>query len=111
MNPQMQHMPNPPARPSQDAGTPQMAAPTAPPLQPLALQPAQDDSVNNQAASEPTQLSEVEMDRAWIDRARSLIEHTMGDPFTQSREIAKLRAEYLKARFEKHIKVSEEHKK
>lgn len=58
----------------------------------------------------PQPDSEEDMDRVWVDRVRDVIANTLDDPYAQSREIAKLRAEYLKFRFEKHVKVHEEPK-
>jgi RecA-family ATPase len=83
----------------------------AAPAVPLALQQA--DTVASAAqqlapptASESSALSEMEQE--WVDKTRAIAEQTKGDPFTQSNEIAKVRAEYLRVRFDKHINVTED---
>jgi len=54
--------------------------------------------------------SEVEMDKAWVDRAVVLLDKTREDPFLQSQEIARLKAQYMQSRFEKEIKIAQEQK-
>lgn len=81
--------------------------PPPPPVPPSTPQPA--------AASPSAQVpvavpDEAEMDKAWVDRAVVLLDKTRDDPFLQSQEIAKLRAQYMQSRFDKQIKVAPEQK-
>jgi hypothetical protein len=46
-----------------------------------------------------------ELDKEWINKAKLIVEQTKHDPFTQSREIGRVKADYLKIRFNKHIKL------
>jgi len=46
-----------------------------------------------------------ELDKEWISKAKLIVEQTKHDPFTQSREISRVKADYLKIRFNKHIKL------
>ena len=46
-------------------------------------------------------------DEEWVSKAKDIIEHTHGDPYTQSIELSKLKAQYIKARYNKDVKVSE----
>lgn len=50
----------------------------------------------------------VVADDEWIERARDIVERTQADPYTLSREISRIKAEYVKARYNKDIKVVEE---
>ena len=56
------------------------------------------------------QAEEVDtpFDEEWVAKAKAIVERTHTDPYAQSREISKLKAQYIKARYHKDIKVSEE---
>ncbi len=47
-----------------------------------------------------------DLDKEWIAKAKLIVEQTRHDPYLQSREIGKLKADYLRIRYNKHIKVS-----
>jgi hypothetical protein len=64
--------------------------------------PAQDHPVNSSADALEA------LDQEWVDKARDIVEQTKGDPFTQSMELNKVRAGYLKARYNKELKVRED---
>jgi hypothetical protein len=48
------------------------------------------------------------LDQEWIDKAKAIVEQTKGDPFSQSKELNKVRAGYLKARYNKELEVGED---
>ena len=50
-----------------------------------------------------------DLDQEWVNKAKDIVEKTKGDPFTQSRELSKVKAEYLKSRYNKQISVGEDH--
>lgn len=50
-------------------------------------------------------LSDEELDQEWVNKARDIVEQTKSDPFTQSNELHKVRAGYMKARFNKELNV------
>lgn len=91
---------NPPAAGPTTASVQQQTTPIPLPQQP---QP-QTTPIVQQAPSE------VEMDKAWVDRAVVLLDKTREDPFLQSQEVARLKAQYMQSRFEKEIKVAQEQK-
>lgn len=73
----------------------------------------------NQAAANPSVPNvqpnlavpdEAEMDKAWVDQAVVVLDKTRDDPFLQSQEIAKLRAQYMQSKFDKKIKLAQEQK-
>lgn len=47
-----------------------------------------------------------ELDKEWINKAKLIVEQTKHDPYIQSREIGRAKADYLRIRFNKHIKLS-----
>lgn len=49
-----------------------------------------------------------DLDQEWINKAKAIVERTKNDPFVESREISKAKADYLRTRYNKHIKVAEE---
>jgi hypothetical protein len=86
------------------------AIPPPPPSGPTLSQPTASSS--SLGAQQPIAVApdEAEMDKAWIDRAVVLLDKTREDPFLQSQEIAKLRAQYMQSRFDKQIKIAQEQK-
>jgi hypothetical protein len=48
------------------------------------------------------------LDEEWINKAKAIIEQTKNDPYIESREISKAKADYLRIRYNKHVKVAED---
>lgn len=46
-----------------------------------------------------------ELDKEWINKAKLIVEQTKQDPFTMSKEVGRAKADYLRIRFNKHIKL------
>jgi hypothetical protein len=57
-------------------------------------------------AQAPMQPSQI--DEQWIALAKDVVSKTSEDPYLQNRELAKVKAGYLRARYGKEIKVSED---
>lgn len=49
-----------------------------------------------------------DLDKEWVAKAKLIVEQTKNDPYTQSKEIAKVKADYLRIRYNKHIKVGQD---
>lgn len=92
------------------------AHPAGPP--PVTMQP-----VNSTSATTPqTTVSPVPtvaaagddstdaLDEEWISKAKAIVEQTKHDPHMESMELSKVKAEYLRIRYNKHIKVAEQSK-
>ena len=47
------------------------------------------------------------IEKAWVEKAKAIVRSTHGDPYSQNRELHKIKAEYIKKRYSKDIKVSE----
>jgi hypothetical protein len=99
-------MPAAPEMASQPAA-PAFAAPAAAPLSPTLPSP---QPIAAPAAPLPVASSDDndELDQEWINKAKAIVEHTKNDPYVESREISKAKADYLRTRYNKHIKVAEE---
>jgi hypothetical protein len=54
--------------------------------------------------AEDTDLIEKE----WVLRAKQIVEHTREDPHEQQRALSQMKADYMKKRYNKDIKLSEE---
>lgn len=47
------------------------------------------------------------IEKEWVDKAKEIVAQTAHDPYLQNKEINKVRAEYLKKRYNKELKQSE----
>lgn len=47
------------------------------------------------------------IEKEWVDRAKRIVEHTKHDPHLQNKEMNTMKADYLKKRYNKDIKLSE----
>ena len=76
-----------------------------PQVRPLSPHPltSSDDPSSQQAV--PT--NEEELDRLYVQKAKKVIAQTHDDPYMQSQEIGKVKADYLKTRHGKELKVAE----
>lgn len=70
-------------------------------------QPVQPQPISSNSQI-PTSEPSDELDKEWISRAKHVVEQTKQDPFMQSREIGKIKADYLRVRFNKHISLGKD---
>lgn len=104
--PQALHLPQPTTGQGSDvawSGTPQPATASDP------------HQGSYQAGIPPTPAVQADeqsdaLDQEWIAKAKMIVEQTKQDPYLQSKELSKVKADYLRIRFNKHIKVSPEQK-
>lgn len=47
------------------------------------------------------------IEKEWVDKAKQIVEHTKHDPHKQSKEMNVMKADYLKKRYNKDVKLSE----
>lgn len=88
-----QSMPPMPQQP-QIGGVP---ASSQPPQQPVG-------SAGSPAIADDTDLIEKE----WVLKAKEIVERTKHDPYQQNKEVERIKADYLKKRYNKEVKVTEE---
>lgn len=74
----------------------------------------QTDSNNNNVVNDTPKISVPEtandtdlIEKEWVIKAQSIVNKTIDDPYKQSRELTALKAEYIKKRYNKDIKVVE----
>jgi hypothetical protein len=48
------------------------------------------------------------LDEEWVQKAKAIVDQTKADPYQQSREISKVKANYLKTHYNKDIKVADD---
>lgn len=101
-----------PAAPEKDTSAvkaPPIALPQDMPDAPAPTLPSDDMADDDSAQtlpSLPTSEGHVDL-RPWVDKTKEVIASTKDDPFTQKREISKVKAEFIKNRFNKVIKAED----
>ncbi len=86
--------------------------PAASPLSTSVVPPAPTQSSQNDAAAagQATALAANDTDlieKEWVVKAKSIIEKTKDNPHEQTRDMSKFKADYVKKRYNKELKVSE----
>lgn len=71
---------------------------------PAPIQTPQSNLTNAPVSADDVDLIEKE----WVTKAKQIVSATKNDPYTQNREISKFKADYLKKRYKKDIKVEKE---
>lgn len=56
----------------------------------------------------PEDDTDTAFDEEWVNKARAAVLQTQADPYLQSQLLGKVKAQYIKLRYNKDIKVSEE---
>lgn len=52
----------------------------------------------------PDEAADVDLiEKEWVEKAKQIVEHTIDDPYTQQEELGKIKAEYLKKRYNKDV--------
>jgi hypothetical protein len=106
--------------PTPEVGTEHAHENDAPPIIPsipsdqaqlLAQSLSANDSTDSPSASSiPTNMDDTDalIPKEWVERAKRLVDQTRGNPYEQSREFNKLKAEYIKQRYNMTIKVADD---
>lgn len=57
----------------------------------------------------PTEAQDTDLiEKEWVERAKQIVEHTREDPYEQLRALSHMKADYLKKRYNKDIKLTDE---
>lgn len=48
------------------------------------------------------------IEKMWVQKAKKIVDETVGDPFKQNLQINKMKADYIKKRYDKDVKFIEE---
>jgi hypothetical protein len=73
-------------------------------IQQAAALPADQQTVTTQSDDNDDKALDIE----WVNKAREIVERTHTDPYLQSQELSRVKAQYVKARYNKDIKVGED---
>lgn len=86
-----------------------MQAPTPVPIPPLPGAPQSVTVPQAGAASDnPVLAEDVDLiEKEWVEKAKAIVNYTKDDPYRQNKEINKMKADYIKKRYNKDIQVSE----
>lgn len=85
----------------------------SPPLIASPQQPQADNQVKDSSQAPSTGLQAQDADlieKEWVERAKAIVAHTRNDPYKQKSEMSKVKADYLKKRFDKTIPIDEHSK-
>lgn len=104
-------------RPPEMAAAPEQAgqavAPPILPTVPLPEPPAMPAAVVSSGAGAATQDNPAQasddsdlIEKEWVTKAKRIVERTRHDPYKQSEELTLFKADYMKKRYNKTIKVS-----
>lgn len=91
-----------------DVMTPQPAAPMQPGAMPSPSMPTAPAPLTAEAAAAGGPEGEDALDQEWVAKAREIVLRTHADPYLQSKELSKIKAQYIKVRYNKDIKTVEE---
>ncbi|MCA9330558.1 hypothetical protein KC957_00780 [Candidatus Saccharibacteria bacterium] len=83
------------------------ALPGDPPAQQPTLGSA---PVAQPATNDPTMIADDAdlIEKEWVTRAKAVVEQTKMDPYVQNKELGKVKADYIKRRYNKDIKAAGE---
>lgn len=76
--------------------------------QPLAQPMPQSQASNSLSADSPAIADDVDLiEKEWVLKAKGIVARTKDDPSAQSKDMNRFKADYLKTRYNKDVKVSE----
>lgn len=90
--------------PPLDPAAPAQVPPAVAPADPFAVTP----KLAQQISSIPPEANDVDViEKEWVNHLKEIAARTATNPFIQQQEISRAKADYLKKRYNKDIKVSE----
>ena len=101
------------------AATPPAATPTPAsqqPLQSVASPPAQPAASAGPIQNDPSTVSTAQLmaddvdliEKEWVVKAKAIVAQTKDDPYKQNQAMTQVKADYLKKRYNKDLKVTSE---
>lgn len=74
------------------------------PAMPMPAQPVVQDDTSTPSVNTPSVASDDDLiEKEWVDKLKSIITLTAGDPHERAKVVAQLQADYLKKRYNKNI--------
>jgi hypothetical protein len=84
------------------------APPPMPPLPPDPTSTVLPAGITS-AAGMPMIADDTDLiEKEWVEKAKQIVERTSHDPYLQSKELNKLKSDYLKKRYNKDLKLGDE---
>lgn len=95
-----------PAQPGGQVAT-ALPLPPAPTAQQPIMQPQQPQQVQGIASTAALTASDDKdlIEKEWVNKAKAIVERTQSDPYKQSEELTMVKADYMKKRYNKVIKL------
>ncbi|HMH30851.1 MAG TPA: hypothetical protein VK534_00035 [Methylomirabilota bacterium] len=90
------------------AKAPAIPAPTIPlPASPTPVTPPQSNGSAIASSATAAILDDDDLiEKEWVNKAKQIVEKTRDDPYKQSEELTVVKADYMKKRYDKTIKIS-----
>ena len=98
--------------PSSTQSAPAQAPPTVPPPA-VSAQPAQSVAPDPAVAQTghpgaPAIADDLDLiEKEWVEKAKAIVAQTIHDPYNQNKEMNKFKADYMKKRYNKEIRVEQ----
>lgn len=55
----------------------------------------------------PEEANDIDLiEKEWVLKAKQIVQHTYEDPYAQQAEISKMKADYMKKRYNKDVKIA-----
>jgi hypothetical protein len=96
--------------PTQPAGA---VPPMAPPLSPIVAAPlpptgAAASATHSIHPAAPPTADDIDLiEKEWVDKAKAIVAQTRTDPHAQNQQMNRFKADYMKKRYNKEIKLNE----
>lgn len=93
-------------QPAQNSGQPTAATPpSAPPSSMMQHDDSQQTVPSSRALIPvPEEAGDNDLiEKEWVLKAKQIVEHTAEDPFVQQQELSKIKADYMKKRYNKDL--------
>jgi hypothetical protein len=85
----------------------QAASSIALPAQDIAGKMTDDDGVATDDQVQATATDSDRIEKQWVDKAKTIVARTKDDPHEQKTQMSKVKAEYIKTRFNKTVKADD----
>jgi len=73
-----------------------------------AATPQSDDTGTMSLVTPPATADDQDLiEKEWVHKAKQIVEKTRDDPYIQSKELTKFKADYMQKRYNKSLKMSE----
>jgi hypothetical protein len=107
--PASQEVSKPKESANQNAGVITPVAPATPVIsQPVVTDDDQTVQTTPVQSDTPSIADDVDViEKEWVDKAKSIVDKTKDDPHVQNKEVSILKADYMKKRYGKDIKLTE----